>query len=94
MKSISFLPAIVLASATVMQSPDAFAWGATGHRMIGELVSGALPLEVPAFLRNPEAGRQIGEVAREPDRSKGTGDPHDADAPMPIPDTASSWVTI
>src|SRR5579871_410490 len=59
---------------------QAFAWGATGHRLIGELASAALPLEVPEFLRSPEAGRQIGEVAREPDRSKGTGEPHDADA--------------
>ena len=30
-----------------------------------------LPLEVPQFLRSPEAARQIGEVAREPDRSRG-----------------------
>jgi hypothetical protein len=68
----------ILAAATLPH--QAFAWGATGHRLIGELASAALPLEVPEFLRNPEAGRQIGEVAREPDRSKGAGQPHDADA--------------
>jgi len=80
MKPISFLPAIVLASAAMVPTQQAFAWGATGHRMIGEIAAGALPLELPAFLRTPEAARQIGEVAREPDRSKGSGDPHDADA--------------
>src|SRR5215831_14917386 len=79
MKALPYLCAIAVAAA-IIPSQRAFAWGATGHRMIGELVSGALPLEVPAFLRNLEAGRQIGEVAREPDRSKGSGDPHDADA--------------
>jgi hypothetical protein len=37
-------------------------------------------LELPAFLRSAEAARQIGEVSREPDRSKGAGQPHDSDA--------------
>jgi hypothetical protein len=48
--------------------------------MIGELASRSLPLEVPMFLRDAEAARQIGEAAREPDRSKGAGQPHDSDA--------------
>jgi hypothetical protein len=74
------LIAAVCALAAASMPEQAFAWGATGHRMIGELAIGALPLEVPQFVRNPEAGRQIGEVAREPDRSKGAGQPHDADA--------------
>jgi len=64
-----------------LASPDAaFAWGATGHRLIGALASQSLPLEIPEFLRTPEAARQIGEVSREPDRSRGAGEPHDADA--------------
>jgi hypothetical protein len=57
----------------------AFAWGASGHRMIGETASRLLPLEIPEFLRDAEASRQIGEVAREPDRSRGAGEPHDND---------------
>jgi hypothetical protein len=61
-------------------SNDAFAWGASGHRLIGQLASQSLPAEIPEFLRTPEAARQIGETAREPDRSKGAGEPHDADA--------------
>jgi hypothetical protein len=56
------------------------AWGASGQRLIGVLASQSLPLEIPEFLRNPEAARQIGEVAREPNRSRGAGQPHDSDA--------------
>ena len=52
---------------------------ATGHRMIGVLGAEALPDTVPGFLRTPAAVVEIGEIAREPDRGKGTGDPHDAD---------------
>ena len=57
----------------------AFAWAETGHRMIGRLGVESLPEEIPAFLRTPQAVAQIGELAREPDRSKGSGQPHDAD---------------
>jgi len=48
--------------------------------MVGELASQSLPIEVPEFLRAPEAARQISEVSREPDRSKGAGESHDADS--------------
>ena len=39
----------------------------------------SLPLELPEFLRKLEPARQVAEVAREPDRLKGAGQPHDAD---------------
>jgi hypothetical protein len=58
---------------------QAFAWGATGHREIGSLAIEALPSELPAFLRTPQTAVEIGELAREPDRSRGAGAPHDAD---------------
>ena len=57
----------------------AFAWGATGHRLIGQLGTESLPLDLPAFLHTREASDAIGELAREPDRSKGAGQPHDSD---------------
>lgn len=57
----------------------ALAWGAAGHRMIGELGAKNLPEEMPAFLRTPEAIAAIGEFAREPDRSRGSGQIHDAE---------------
>ena len=57
----------------------AWAWGSTGHRLIGVVGAEELPPEIPAFLRTPQTVQAIGELAREPDRSKGVGDPHDAD---------------
>jgi len=57
----------------------AWAWGSTGHRLIGVVGAEALPVDIPAFLRTPQIIQAIGELAREPDRSKGVGDPHDAD---------------
>jgi len=58
---------------------SALAWGATGHRYIGEIAIEALPEEVPAFLRTSEVARQVGELAREPDRWRGSGQAHDAE---------------
>src|ERR1700744_3669504 len=58
---------------------QALAWGATGHRLIGQLAVESLPLDMPAFLHTREASDAIGELAREPDRSRGSGQPHDAD---------------
>ena len=65
--------------ASLVNAGQALAWGATGHRVIGELASRSLPTDVPKFLRTAEA-RHLGEVAREPDRSKGAGEPHDANS--------------
>jgi hypothetical protein len=56
---------------------QAFAWGATGHRVIGETAIEALPPELPAFVRSADAAAAIGELAREPDRSRGAGRIHD-----------------
>lgn len=53
------------------------AWGNTGHRLIGVAAVRGLPDELPAFLRTPGAAAEAGELAREPDRSKGAGQPHD-----------------
>jgi hypothetical protein len=57
----------------------AFGWGATGHRFIGEVAIRALPDEVPAFLRTDDVARQAGELAREPDRWRGSGQIHDSE---------------
>lgn len=53
------------------------AWGNTGHRLIGVAAVRALPDELPAFLRTPGAAAEVGELSREPDRTKGGGQPHD-----------------
>jgi hypothetical protein len=57
----------------------ALAWGATGHRIIGRLAVLTLPADLPAFLRASAAVEAEGELAREPDRWKGSGKVHDAD---------------
>lgn len=66
-------------AALLLAPAPAFAWGATGHRIVGVLGVEALPDEVPAFLRTPEVAAEIGELAREPDRSKSAGRIHDTD---------------
>ena len=72
--------AAVLAGAFVILAPasQALAWGATGHRLIGQTAAASLPPEVPAFLRTPSAVQDIGELAREPDRWRDAGKTHDA----------------
>lgn len=60
-------------------SGQALAWGASGHRLIGRVAVGALPRELPAFMRSVAAVEAVGELAREPDRWKDAGRLHDAD---------------
>ena len=67
------------AAATLLFAGHALAWGATGHRLIGRLAVEALPVEIPAFLRSSAAAEAVGELAREPDRWKNAGKPHDSD---------------
>ena len=67
-----------LAVALLTCAPQAFGWGATGHRIIGLLGETSLPADLPAFLHTPEAIETVGEMAREPDRFKGSGLTHDS----------------
>ena len=69
-----------LAAVVVLSLPAgrAFAWADYGHRLIGTLAVQTLPPELPAFLRTPDAAADVGELAREPDRSKGAGKTHDS----------------
>jgi hypothetical protein len=60
-------------------SGPALAWGSSGHRMIGEAAIEALPAELPPFLRDAASATAVGELSREPDRSRNTGKTHDAD---------------
>ncbi|HEX5263655.1 MAG TPA: S1/P1 Nuclease [Phenylobacterium sp.] len=72
------LPLAVAALAAVMPS-GVLAWGGTGHRMIGEVAMRNLPAGLPAFLHNPQAVLDVGELSREPDRDKRAGRVHDSD---------------
>ena len=73
------LIAVTLIAAVVAVPLQALAWGASGHRIIGRVAVAALPPELPAFLRTPQAVDDAGELSREPDRSKGSGRMHDSD---------------
>ncbi len=66
------LALMLLASAS-----EVFAWGGTGHRIVGQLGEETLPADMPAFLHTPEAIEIVAEMAREPDRFKGSGLTHD-----------------
>lgn len=69
---------LVLAGAAALGSATSVdAWGATGHRLVGVAAVRALPDELPAFLRTPAAAADVGELSRDPDRTKGAGQPHD-----------------
>jgi hypothetical protein len=70
---------LILAALAAAAPTLAFAWGASGHRMIGVAAVEALPPELPAFLHTPEAASDAGELSREPDRSKGAGKVHDSE---------------
>ena len=70
----------ILAAATALAAPAVvLGWAETGHRMIGRLAMEALPLDLPAFLRSPEAVAAVEELGREPDRWRGSGKVHDAE---------------
>ncbi|HEY3889584.1 MAG TPA: S1/P1 Nuclease [Caulobacteraceae bacterium] len=72
------LAAVACALLSLAQAPRALAWGATGHRLIGQAAAAALPPDLPAFLHTPQAIEDLGELAREPDRWKGAGKTHDS----------------
>jgi len=70
------LSALAVALGLTLIPVTAGTWGNSGHRMVGVLAIQALPTEVPAFLRSQAAAEEMGELAREPDRSKGSGRIH------------------
>jgi hypothetical protein len=60
-------------------SGEAMAWGSSGHRMIGMAAMQGLPADLPDFLREADSATAVGELSREPDRSRNAGRTHDAD---------------
>jgi len=71
---------VLVCGLLVFSHAQAWAWGATGHRYIGELAVRHFPKQIPAFLRGEQAASQIGLLAQEPDISRNAGQPHDADS--------------
>ena len=54
-KSRLFVAAGLAAALTAAVAGHALGWGASGHRVIGQLAVETLPAEVPAFLRGKKA---------------------------------------
>jgi hypothetical protein len=76
-RSKSVIAGLAAGALLLGAAPQAFAWGATGHRIIGLLAAESLPADMPAFLHAPQTIEAIGELSREPDRWKGAGQTHD-----------------
>ena len=62
--------AVAVAMMPVMLVQQSFAWGAQGHMMINRAAAAALPVDVPAFLRNGGALDTMEYLGPEPDRWK------------------------
>ena len=71
--------ALSAALAMALTPTSVFAWGGTGHRMIGVAAMQALPGELPGFLKTPKAITDVGEYSREPDRIRRAGRAFDSD---------------
>jgi hypothetical protein len=65
--------AIVLLPVVLVQ--QGLAWGGDGHRMINRLAGAALPVDVPEFLRSPQALDALEYYGPEPDRWKSPAEP-------------------
>lgn len=64
---------LMLSAAVIMLSSGASAWGPDGHRMISTVAIQALPADLPAFVRSPEAAEEAGYLGPEADRVRGAG---------------------
>jgi len=73
----SVLMAGVAMLSAALPVSGAFAWGPTGHRIVGEEATRALPGYMPEFLRSPQGIGDIGYFSNEPDNWKGAGKVHD-----------------
>jgi hypothetical protein len=74
---IFFFQALIALS--LLYNHETLARGATGHCMISKLAIQNFPSEIPGFIRTKKSAEFIGDVGREPDRSKGSGISHGHD---------------
>lgn len=69
--------ALIIGTGGVITATQVEAWGSSGHRWVGVAAMRALPDDLPDFMRDPGFIADVGEFSREPDRTKGAGQPHD-----------------
>ncbi len=67
---------------------EAHAWGATGHVMIASMAMELLPDGLPAFLHGKDVPAEVGQLSREPDRSRDSGPTHDSER------NSGHWVNL
>jgi hypothetical protein len=67
--------AAVLALLPLLAVPPSFGWGDVGHKMINRLAMEALPADIPAFLKTPEAIAEVEYLGPEPDRWRSLAEP-------------------
>jgi hypothetical protein len=72
--------ALLAAAAVATSGAAAYAWGSTGHHLVSRAGALAFPASLPEFVRTSAAVDEIADLSVEADRSKGSGNPHDADA--------------
>lgn len=77
MPRILLSAAVTVILASALAPSPVLAWGHSGHVMVGRLAAEALPADLPAFLRTPEARFAIAEWNAEPDLSRTAGETHD-----------------
>ncbi len=70
---------VLTVCAGALVSGVAWAWGSTGHRLVGQEAMRALPDYVPDFMKTQQAIDDVAEYSREPDRWRGSGKVHDSD---------------
>ncbi len=76
--SLVAVAALVVGAGGLFTATQVDAWGIDRppHRRASP-PCGPCRDELPAFLRTPGAAAEVGELSREPDRTKGAGQPHD-----------------
>ena len=72
----SIATSLILLSSLVGQAK---AWSSVGHDMISSMAMKMLPDDMPAFLRGEDVPFVVGELSREPDRSRDSGATHDSE---------------
>lgn len=74
---------LLVAGMVCLPAVRAFAWGKDGHKLINRVAVQALPADVPAFLRSPQAIAEIGYLGPEPDRWRSPSEPELSAAQAP-----------
>ena len=85
---------ITVITLSVLLSQQSYAWGKYGHQMIDQLAVGALPSDVPAFLRSGAARDAVGYYAPEPDRWGSPTEPELRNAQEPDHFLSMEWSDV